>query len=169
MLENRSIFYDCLIATQSRIRSLNLAGFDDNSIVVRKLPLDRRLVKPSEVSQVLGGIALPAIIITPSTERMPANEGLLGLDDVTYGVLITIVQSDNQEATLEEGLSDWLYAREKIARAFRQQPRLDGASTIINGSIEPREVVNQAAWSNNLLVQALLYRPVSREPMLAGV
>ena len=157
-----AIAYQCLTAAQARIQLLGLPNLEYGNVIVRKLPIDRYL----GAGQPTG---LPAIRLTPATEQMPPLEGVNAKDDVTYGVLCTIVDAYNQEPTLTANLPQFTLWRQSIARAFRSQ-RLPGVTSptggnpIINAIVEPADQLIPAAWSANLYASALLLRFVSREP-----
>jgi len=157
----QAIAYQCLAAAQARIQSLSLPNLDNANVIVRKLPIDRYL-GPGQPT------GLPAILLTPVTEQMPPLEGVNAKDDVTYGVLCTIVDADNQEPTLSANLPQYTLWRQSIARAFRNQ-RLygvtspDGSNPIINAFVEPADQLIPAAWTANLYASAMLLRFVSRE------
>lgn len=150
------VHYRCLQAVQSVIRSLALDGISPDSVLVRKLATDR------DVGQNLH-FALPCIQITPhSAETMPLASGTNLRDDVIYRVLITILVADNQNAQIE--LERYLGWRQRIARAFRNQPLL-GLPEIYQCEITPHDVVSSEAWlRHNLFCSALQLQFHSREP-----
>jgi hypothetical protein len=103
---------------------------------------------------------------------MPPRVGTVNLDDVTYGVLATIIAADNQETTMQAGFSTYSLWSQQIAMAFRQR-RLPGVTasigdqvtpTIINAMVEPAQAVIPEAWSADLFATANLLKFVSREP-----
>jgi hypothetical protein len=151
-----SLHTRCLAAAQARIRSLALAGLDNERVLVRKVPLDRHLAGS-------GGIGLPAIVLSPRRAAMPPTAGTNGLDDVHYDVLVAIFDRDNQESSLALNLERHMQWRELIARAFRNQ-RLSGVPQIINAEVESAEGLIEEAWKHELMVSALLVRFTSREP-----
>lgn len=151
----QSVGYRCLLAAQTVIQSLSLLGVGGN-VIVRKLPLDRGLGAGRLNS-------LPAVLLTPERESMNPAAGVTGLDDVVYGVRVTVIAADNQESTLAANLDIYSLWREQIARAFRNQ-RLSGVPEVINAYVDPAEPLDFDAWQDNLYVAALLLRFVSREP-----
>jgi hypothetical protein len=155
-----SLHTRCLAAAQARIVSLALSGLAASSVVIRKLPVDRHLGAS-------GGIALPAVILSPRRAAMPPAAGTNGFDDVHYDVLVTIFDRDNQEPTLALNLGRHLLWREQIARAFRNQ-RLGGVPQIIHAEVEPAEGLLEDAWKHELMVSAMLLRFTSREPRGLG-
>jgi hypothetical protein len=151
-----SVYGRVLLATQQSIQSLGLDGIDSASVVVQKLPVDRHL-------GMTGGVALPAILITPQGETIDPASGTNLMDDVTYAVRVTLVDRDNQEPTLVANVDRYLVWRQRIARTFRNQP-LAAVPEIYTTTLEPGEVVDAAAWESNLFASVLTLRFVSREP-----
>jgi hypothetical protein len=151
-----SVFWRTLTSVHERLQTLGLAGVEPESIVIQKLPVDRRF-------GATGGIALPAVVISPERETMDPRVGTNALDDVTYTVRLTMFDRDNQETTLAAHLDRYLAWREQIARAFRNQ-RLNGVPEIFTASVEPTEVINAGEWAKNLFVSAVLLKFTSREP-----
>ena len=93
--------YQCLTATRSTIRLLGLSGLANDSVVVKKLPLER-IVRGSEA------IAMPAVLLTPRPEIINPYAGTNVKDDIGYGVLVSILAEDNQEPTLAANLEKYL-------------------------------------------------------------
>ena len=152
---DEAVFYQCLTAVRSRIRALALSGIADASIVAKKLPLPRAF-------RDTGGIALPAIIITPHRDRIDTAAGTNARDEITYHVLVTIFAADNQEATLAASLDTYLKWRQRIHTAFRNQ-RLTGVSSIVNCRVESYDVLHGPSWMDNLFVSGLILQFISRE------
>jgi hypothetical protein len=148
-----SIHARCLAAVQARIRSLALAGLSGARVVIEKLPVARNLAT---------GVGLPAVVLSPHRAAMPPAAGTNSLDDVNYDVLVTIVDRDNQEPSLQQGLDRHLLWRQQIARAFRNQ-RLSGVPEVIDAVVEPAEGVSDESWKRELMTSALLLRFTSRE------
>jgi len=148
-----SIHTRCLTAVQARIRSLALAGLANSAVVIEKLPVTRNLA---------GSIGLPAVLLSPRRAAMPPAAGTNSLDDVHYDVLVTILDRDNQEPTMQANLDRHLLWRQQIARAFRNQ-RLGGVSEVINAEVEPAEGIVDEAWKRELMASAVLLRFTSRE------
>ncbi len=142
----------CLAAVQARIRSLSLAGLSSGNVVVSKVALERNLT----------GDALPAILLSPHRAAMPATAGTNASDDVSYDVLVTICDRDDQDPTEELNLDRHLLWREQVARTFRNQ-RLSGVPEVINAAVEPAEGLFEQAWQHELLASALLIRFTTRE------
>ena len=150
-----SVWYQCLVAAQARVQAATLSGIANSSVIVKKQELHRLIRQPD-------GITLPAVIITPLRETMRPTEGVTTFDDVGYGVLVTTVAADNQEATVAANLNRDTLWRQQIARAFRNQ-RLSGVDEIINAWVEPADFIQLPAWASGLLVSSLAVRFVSRE------
>ena len=148
-----SIHTRCLTAAQARIRSLALAGLPNANVAIEKLPVMRAAASAA---------ALPAILLSPERTAMPPTSGTNSLDDVHYDVLVTIVDRDNQEPSLQANLDRHLLWRQQIARAFRNQ-RLGGVPEIIDSSVESAEGLVDEAWKRELMTSALLLRFTSRE------
>ena len=151
-----SVYARLLLATQEAVQSLGLESLAAQSVIVRKLPVDRHL-------GVDGGTALPAIVITPVGEAVNAAAGTNLMDDVVYGVRLTMIDRDNQEPTLVANVGRTLFWRQQISRTFRNRA-LAGVPEIYTAQVEPGEVVDPAAWQNNLLTSVLTLRFFSREP-----
>ena len=151
-----SVHYQCLEAVQAAIQAAVLVA--TGSVLIKKLAVDRSLKDQ--------GVTLPAIILSPGTETMDRNAGVVGFDDVVYPVQVVTAQADNQESTLASGLSLWLKTRQNLARGFRQQPQSvrTMAPTINNVWVDPRQPVVPEAWKQNLLVSILNLNFLSREP-----
>jgi hypothetical protein len=148
-MPNVSLLYDILEADKDIIESLNLSGIADASIVIRKLPLDRRL------GPQVGDVDLPAILLCPDQDRMDPLAGPIGVNEIVFGVLCVFVAADNQSLTANMDL--FASHRESIVGAFHNQ-RLQGVSEVVNGWVEPREILNQEAWKNNLHSSALVLK-----------
>jgi len=151
----QSVWYQCLVAAQARVQAASLSGIANSSVIVKKQELSRIVRQPD-------GVTLPAVIITPLRETMRPTEGVNTFDDVGYGVLVTTVAADNQEATVAANLNRDTLWRQQIARAFRNQ-RLSGVDEIINAWVEPADFIQLPAWASGLLVSSLAVRFVSRE------
>jgi hypothetical protein len=148
-----SIHTRCLTAAQARIRLLGLEGLANAAVVVEKLPLTRNLATD---------VGLPAILLSPQRSAMPPGDGTNVLDDVRYDVLVTVVDRDNQEPTLQANLDRHLLWRQQIARAFRNQ-RLPGVPEIINAEVEQADALVEEAWKRELMTSSVLLRFTSRE------
>lgn len=150
-----AVHYRCLTAVQARIRALSLSGIENANVLVKKLPIEKWAFRDT-------GLGLPGVLVTPQRETMDPRAGTNIRDDVGYGVLVTVCQADNQDHTLEAGLSERILWREKVARAFRSQ-RLSGVSEVYTCRIEPGDPLIPAAWLQQVHASALLLRFLSRE------
>jgi hypothetical protein len=147
---SEAVLYQCLDAVRSRIQGLSLAGVQNDQVVIGKVPDDKNR-------------SFPSILITPfQSESLNAADGTNSRDDLGYPVLVAILAADNQDQ--QANLDTYLVWREKIRQAFHNQ-RLPGVSEIITTAVEPRNIVEPAAWfERNLFVSGLLLRFLSREP-----
>jgi hypothetical protein len=152
---NDAVQYQALYAVQSRLRLLLLSGIASSSIVVKKLPV-RRLVKELIV-------AMPAILITPAKGSMNPTAGTNALDDPVYAVLLTIVEADNQDVTVETNLERHTKWHEQIERAFQNQ-RLPGVTEIYNCAVEPQEPISLPEWMQQLYTSSILLKFTARVP-----
>lgn len=133
------------------------ASLSSDSVVVKKLALER-IYKRLDVP-----VSLPCIIITPQRSTAVPTAGTLSYDDYVRPVLVTIVMADNAEPTLQLNLDIISLWQEKIERAFHNQ-RLAGVPEVLIGAAEPAETVVPNAWSQNVLVSAVLLKFTCREP-----
>jgi hypothetical protein len=150
-----SILYQVLGAVQARIRAVSLTGVASGSVLYKKLELSRMFRQPD-------GLTLPGVLITPGRQTMNPRAGTTSQDDVEYGVLVTILRADNQEATIGVDLDAQTLAYEKIAKAFRNQ-RLSGVTEITTCAVEGSDTVLGPAWQKNLLASSMVLRFTSRE------
>lgn len=96
---------------------------------VRKLPWD-------------DGVAHPGVFIVPVPEiEKPATNAS---DDVGFGVQITIAQTGNRYT---EAYADQLYYWRETAMGLFRSRRLAGVSDVHNCTIEPRPVIDPAAFA----------------------
>ena len=149
-----SVYYRCLTATQTAIRNIGLSGIADASVVAKKLPLDR--VKAND------GLSWPVILITPWKTTLPPAAGDNVNDDVIYGVLVTVIASDKQEATLEANLSVYTLWLEQIRKKFNNK-LLTGVGTVWGCNVEPSKTVDFPSWMKGLWISGLLLKFTSRE------
>lgn len=152
-----AVQYRAMQAVRARLQSMLLDGIDPASIVVKKIPLPR-IVDPRGLA-----VPMPAIIVSPVKESLDAKAGVNALDDVTLPVLVTLVEPDNQEATLAANLDRHTKWRERIERAFHNQ-RLPGVPEIYVGAVEPGNPLDGPSWSNNLYASGLLLKFTARVP-----
>ena len=83
-------------------------------------------------------------------------------DDVVQPVLVTLIDQDQQEKTLEKNLSKYMGWLESIRKQFHNKG-LTGVSAVYTCTVEPADVVLPQAWQANLWASALLLKFISRE------
>ena len=149
-----AVQYNCMVQVQTVIRALGLTDIASASVVVKKLPLER--VKEND------GLNFPVVMITPVRPTLNPAAGDNVQDDVVYGVLVTLMDADNQEKTLAANLPRNLLWLEQIRRAFHCK-RLANVATVYTCAVEPAEPVLSQAWAQNLWASALLLKFTSRE------
>ena len=147
---DEAVLYQCLAAARSRVQGLSLPGIANGSVIVRKVPDDKNIMKPCVVIAPLG------------RENLDATDGTNNRDDVGYAVLLAFLDGDNQNQTSNHNRN--LLWREKVRQAFHNQ-RLPGVDSIINTVVEPLSVTDAAAWfERNTFVSTMILRFISREP-----
>ncbi len=134
-------------AIQTTIQGLNLSGIDDASVVIREVPIRRDL-------------ALPAVVIAPQKTTCNPADGVLGFDDVLYGVTVRIFAADNQSQSNTATYTLWL---EQVAKAFRSR-RLSGVPQVITCRVEPDETIPLIGWADNVFVGNQVIKVLCREP-----
>lgn len=148
--EYRAVWSRCVEATKISIDGLNLSGIPESRVVPMWYPTLLKDISPTT----------PACIVAPfGPEQFPNN--LNDSDNVSYGVLVVLVDGINRQS--KANFDRDLLWREQVSRALRFQ-RLAGVSEIWNTVPEPDTVVPAEAWKANFLIQATLYRFISREP-----
>lgn len=152
----QAFHYRCMLAIQAALRGLVLAGVDNSSIIVRKLPLDRYL-NSEEAFAKFGGIKLPAILVCPIRERPEPRGGPIGLNEYIYGVSVTNIRIDNKDPTLVANLPEMLLQRQQGENRF-----LDNyLATIPQANetwVEALDLPNFSAWRRDLLVDSYVVR-----------
>ncbi|HWA98355.1 MAG TPA: hypothetical protein VG713_07675 [Pirellulales bacterium] len=149
-----SVHERCLLAVQRRVRSLALPGLADESVVVQRLPWARDFVRQPPHYE------MPGVIVSVwGTEQMNPLGGSNLVDQVTYPVCITIVAADRPYFT---GFDVFLWWRERLSRAFRDQP-LAGVGEVLNCIVEPGEIVAPNALLRGVLHSSLMLRFTSNE------
>ena len=149
-----AVQYNCMVQVQTVIRALGLTGIASASVVVKKLPLER--VKKND------GLSFPVVMITPARSPLNPAAGDNVQDDVVYGILVTLMDADNQEPTLALNLPRNVLWLERTRRAFHCK-RLPNVATVYTCAVEPAEPVLPQAWAQNLWASALLLKFTSRE------
>lgn len=97
---------------------------------------------------------LPGVILTPvpELEKNATNAS----DDIGYGVQVTVAQSSNRDLSTNRDRIYWL--REKIAGLYRNRRlAVSGVGTYIC-SIEPKPVIDVAAFVNLFDATAFVVR-----------
>lgn len=101
---------------------------------------------------------LPGVVLTPVPEiEKPATNAS---DDIGYGVQVTIAQPSNRNLTSDA--DRMFYWRETIMGLFRHK-RVSGVSASYNTLIEPKPVIDPAAFSNLFDATAFVVRVWTRK------
>jgi hypothetical protein len=138
-----------MLAAQTRIRALDLAGLADEAVLVRPVASDRDIGAGRSH-------ALPIVEITPhQAERETAGRGNLP-NTLEYAVQVTILATDRPD--LPANLARWLTWREQIAAAFRHQPFADIDEVIDclvdpSDAVQPTALVRQNLWASTLVLR----------------
>ncbi len=140
---------------QTDIRALGLTDVVSASVVVKK-------ILASNWSKEVDNLSYPLILITPQKPALPPNLGSNVQDDVIYGVLVTLVDNDNQEPTLEANHNKYLMWLEQIRKQFHNK-RLSNVSTVYTCQVEQHEPAMPGPWRDNVWASALLIKVFSRE------
>lgn len=147
------VYYRILTAVQATIQGLGLSGISSANIIAKKLPLVRVFADNS--------LSLPGVLITPQREQI-TGRGTNLRDDIVYGVLVTFLETDNQEKTLAANLSRHLQWRETVAGAFRSQ-RLNGVDEVVIGNVSPLDAVDGGRWLMQYFAGAVLLQFTARQ------
>ena len=147
----KSVWERCVLAVKETIDGLTLSGITTAKAVAEWYPKILREMTPQP----------PAILVAPFASEDYPNTGVNDEDDVGYPVIVVIVDAINAQSSTS--MNRDLLWREQISRVFRFQ-RLAGVPEVYISQIAPDVVVNPDAYANNLLVSAVLFRFVSREP-----
>jgi hypothetical protein len=142
----KSVYQKILEATQTKIRSLSLAGISSANIVVREVPISRDLTAPG-------------VVIAPQRPIMSPTAGTNQQDEVVYGVIAGVFDNDNQSQSNTAKYTLWL---EQIAKAFRGY-RLAGVSEVYNCAVVPSDAISQRDWLANKFIGAILLQFTARE------
>lgn len=140
------VWRDILEAVQTTIQALNLSGVNDANVVIRTVATER-------------GLTFPAVVIAPQRATINPRAGVLGSDDVQYGVLVAFLAADNQSTDNTELYTDWATA---IMKAFVNK-RLTGVASVYTCEALPADAVDRQGWDNNRLVGLQILRFTSRE------
>ena len=154
-----AIMQQCLDGVKARLDLLVLDGIATGNIIVRLVPLDKG-IGIGEVK------AYPAILVAPPPDSglvMPFNEGVNRRDDVTYPVIVGIVDplATGGDYLTKNQNRNYLW-QQQIVRAFRNQ-RLPGVDEVYSTIVEATQITNMQAWRNSTFVSFAIFRFVSRE------
>lgn len=130
----KDIFTRCMESAQDVIQSLSLTGLDNDKVYLRTIPRDS------------SGLTFPCVFVCPyGTEIHNPTGGTNLKDEIIYPVLIAYLDSGNQESGNASARQTYLLARERIAKAFRNQ-RMPGISESILVQTNYLDVVDRSAW-----------------------
>lgn len=146
-----STYMKILEAVQDVIQGLSLTDIDDASVIVVKVPSQRKGALP----------ALPGVVICPfNAKGVDANAGTNASDDIEYPVLIATIAASNQDPT--SNMDRELLWHEQILSAFINQ-RLTGVTTVMRCTVSPQDTFNPAAWFAGYDAGGMILRFLSRE------
>ena len=135
------------------INAGTLVGLSAANVVINKLATDRNQ-------------ALPAVVISPTQEDLPAAGGLNDRDDITYNIAVALVNNDNQDQTANfEQELNW---RQNVRRLFHNQKLGPRTTENVFCRVHPLATVEPAAWRTNLFVSTLVVQAVCRETRTQG-
>ena len=149
-----SVFKQCLDAVQTAIRAAGLSGVASDSVLVKKLPLER--VKANDA------VAFPLCLITPGRHALPVTAGDNIHDDVIYEVRVTFIDDDDQERTLAANLDTYTTWLQQTRRAFHNK-RLAGVTSVYTCTVEQGDTVFPRAWQQGRWMSQVTIRCHSRE------
>lgn len=162
-----SVYWQCLIAAQTRVRQLELEDIPYHNVTAWKAPLLRAV--GSAITKKAG---YPCVILsTMEAETLNNDEGTNYRDMVGYPVGVAIVSEMEGEYArkpeydhLETGHNRHLKWRERLRKAFINQ-RLPGVSggDIIRCIVEPRVPQIAGLLTDGLEGSAMVFRFFSRE------
>ena len=139
------VWRNIMTAAQNTIKGLSLSGIGNN-VVIRTVATER-------------GLTYPVAVLAPQRMTINPRAGVLGSDDIQYGVLVALLAADNQSTDNTELYTGWI---EAIARAFVNK-RLSGVASVHMCEVLPGEAVDRQGWDNNRLVSVQIIRFTSRE------
>lgn len=143
-----SVHYQCALAVQSTIRSMDLDSLADANVLVQKLPVYR-------------GDGLPVVTLsTHMPETMRPGAGTNIRDDVGYPVHVSLVAEGKQNLTNNHARN--LLWRQRILRAFRHQ-RLAGVDGVWTCLVEPGPTVDASWFPAGRDVSSFVLRFINRE------
>ncbi len=140
-------------AIQGAITGGTLVGLSTSNVVIQKVPSDRNQ-------------SLPCVVIAPQGEELETT-GVNDRDDITYNVLVALVNNDNQDqsANYEQELN-W---RQNIRRLFHMKQLGPLTTESVKTFVKPLENGrDREAWYANLLKSAMLVQATCREVRTQG-
>lgn len=147
-----SIHYRCLLAVQSRIQVLSLAGVANDSVRIQPFPIPRDFGTGLTYS-------LPCVLVSPyGNERADEGQGTNIRDDFGYPIPVAMIAANNHSLAVENAKLKW---REQIIRAFQNQ-RLPGVAESIRSIVEPGPVVVPADWTKQYWASSVTIRCICR-------
>jgi hypothetical protein len=143
---------DIQSAIQGAITGGTLVGLSTANVVIQKVPSDRNQ-------------SLPCVIIAFASEELPLS-GVNDQDDVTYNILVALVNNDNQNqfANYEQELN-W---RQNVRRLFHMKQLGPLTTESIKTFVKPLVTVDPSAWYANLFLSMLLIQATCREVRTQG-
>jgi hypothetical protein len=146
------VMQDIQSAIQGAITGGTLVGLTTGNVVIQKVPTDRNQ-------------SLPCVIIAPSGEEDPAT-GVNDRDDITYNVLVALVNNDNQDqaANYEQELN-W---RQNIRRLFHMKQLGPLTTESVKTFVKPLMTVDPSAWYANLFLSMHMIQATCREVRTQG-
>ncbi|HEV8000909.1 MAG TPA: hypothetical protein VGP63_13580 [Planctomycetaceae bacterium] len=146
------VMLDIQSAIQGAITNGTLVGLSTSNVVIQKVPTDRNQ-------------SLPCVIIAPSGEEDPGT-GVNDRDDITYSVLIALVNNDNQDqaANYEQELN-W---RQNIRRLFHMKQLGPLTTESVKTFVKPLMTVDSSAWYANLFLSMHMIQATCREVRTQG-
>lgn len=146
------VFYDVLEEVQTVIEDLTLDG--SPTVLLRKVPVDQGIGSLKETD-------FPVIIVAPWKDQLPIDAGTNLKDDVTYDVMVLMIDRDNREGTLQGNLNRTALWRTLIRRALHHQAfDVDSVYDVI---VTPLEFIIREAWAIGYFSSAVVVSCVSRE------
>lgn len=144
---------DVQSAIVGAINGGTLVGLSTANVVLQKVATDRNQV-------------LPAIMISPAEEEMPPAAGVNDRDDITYNIMVALVNNDNQDQTVNfEQELNW---RQNVRRLFHNQKLGPRTTENVLCRVKPLATVEPGAWRANLFVSTLIVQAVCRETRNQG-
>jgi hypothetical protein len=144
---------DVQSAIVGSINAGTLVGLSAANVVIQKLATDRNQ-------------ALPAVVISPVQEEMPPEGGVNDRDDITYNIVLALINNDNQNQTANfEQELNW---RQNIRRLFHNQKLGPLTTENVLCRVKPLATVHRDAWYANLFLSLLVVEVICRETREPG-